>query len=66
MRDQYSTGMDDLVRSLVNDLENLCGTARGFKNEEMEEYEEEMPAGTEAEPTPVVRKIKPIINPLRK
>lgn len=38
MKDQYSTGMDDLVRSLVNDLESLCGTARGFTEKQEEKY----------------------------
>jgi hypothetical protein len=41
MKDKYTTGMDDLVRSLVNDLETLCGTARGFTAEVEEEMEKE-------------------------
>ena len=33
-----SIGTDNLLRSLYDDLEWLCGTARGFIKEEQEEY----------------------------
>ena len=49
MKDKHSTGMDDLIRGLVNDLETLCGTARGFTVEKEEAME-----GAEHEETPYV------------